>query len=83
MKVLIRNATIVSPSAPNGHFDILIDNGTITEISNAIDVQTDKIISEEELEKIIRFCEKLVDLEWQLEQSQEKLQANIEIPPKK
>ena len=46
----------------------------------------DNLLSEEEIETIIRYCEELVDLEWQLERlnkPQENLQAEIEIPPKK
>ena len=46
-----------------------------------------KIISEEDIEKIIHLCERLVDLEWQKEKLnesklQEKLKTQIEILPK-
>jgi dihydroorotase len=46
MKVLIKNATIISSSSPNNGqaIDILVDNGIIAEIKQNINVTADKII---------------------------------------
>ena len=51
MKVLIKNATIISPFSPhNGQrIDILIDNGIIAEIKQGINSASDKIIEAEGL----------------------------------
>ena len=46
MKVLLKRATIVSPSSPfHGKLqDILIDNGTISEIGNGLEFNADRVI---------------------------------------
>ncbi len=46
MKVLLKRATIVSPSSPfHGKLqDILIDNGTISEIANDLESNADRVI---------------------------------------
>ena len=44
MRVLIRNATIVSPSHPQEPTDILIENGIIIKISKGSNTSADKII---------------------------------------
>lgn len=46
MKVLIRNATLLSPSSPfHGKIqDIFIDNGTISKIGNALKINADETI---------------------------------------
>jgi dihydroorotase len=50
MKVLIKNATIVSSSgSKTSSTDILIENGIITEIKNDINASADKIIQKENL----------------------------------
>jgi dihydroorotase len=51
MNVLIKQATIISPSSPfNGQIkDILIKNGTISSIGNAIDEKTDQVIAHDGL----------------------------------
>ncbi|KAA9036650.1 dihydroorotase [Ginsengibacter hankyongi] len=51
MKVLIKRATIVSPSSPfhGTSQDILIDNGIISEIGNGLKANADKTIEVEDL----------------------------------
>ena len=46
MKVLLKRATIISPSSPfHGKLqDILIDNGTISEIGNGLEFNADRVI---------------------------------------
>ena len=47
MKVLIKNATLLSPSSPfHGKTqDIFIDNGIISRVGNALDIQADETIA--------------------------------------
>jgi dihydroorotase len=51
MKVLIKNATIVSSPSPHDgkSLDILVDNGIITEINETINVTADQTIEAEDL----------------------------------
>ena len=51
MKVLIKQARIVSPSSPfNGQIkDILISDGIITQIADAISDKADQLIAQKDL----------------------------------
>jgi dihydroorotase len=49
MKVLIKNATIISSSPPSSPIDILIENGFISEIQPGIATSADQIVERENL----------------------------------